>query len=53
MRRVARGRVISDEKCVYLVNHNQRERWVLSGEDLPLVPRQDLFGQKVMICVWF
>ena len=36
--------VTSDEKWVYLVNHNRQKRWV---------PRQDRFGNKVMICVWW
>lgn len=36
--------VISDERSIYLANHNRQKRWV---------PRQDYFGRKVMICVWW
>ena len=45
--------VTSDEKWIYLVNHNRQKRWVLRGQDPPSVPRQDQFGRKVMICVWW
>ena len=36
--------VTSDEKWVYLVNHNRQKQ---------RVPRQDRFSKKVMICVWW
>lgn len=45
--------VTSDEKWVYLVNHNRQKRWVPRGQNPPSVPRQDHFGTKVMICVWW
>lgn len=45
--------VTSDEKWVYLVNHNRSKRWVPRGQATPSVPRQDRFGRKVMICVWW
>ncbi|CAF4613011.1 unnamed protein product, partial [Rotaria socialis] len=45
--------VTSDEKWVYLVNHNRQKRWVPRGQNPPSVPRQNRFGKKVMICVWW
>jgi histone-lysine N-methyltransferase SETMAR len=45
--------VTSDEKWVYLVNHNRQKRWVPRGQNPPSVPRQDRLGKKVMICVWW
>ncbi|CAF4758556.1 unnamed protein product, partial [Rotaria sp. Silwood2] len=45
--------VTSDEKWVYLVNHNLQKRWVPRGQDPPSVPHQDSIAKKVMICVWW
>ncbi|CAF1237776.1 unnamed protein product [Didymodactylos carnosus] len=45
--------VTSDEKWIFLVNHNRQKQWVPQGQDPPSVPRQDRFGKKVMICVWW
>ncbi|CAF3228652.1 unnamed protein product [Rotaria socialis] len=36
--------VTSDEKGVYLINHNRQKQWVPRG--------QNRFGKKVMICAW-
>jgi histone-lysine N-methyltransferase SETMAR len=45
--------VTSDEKWVYLVNHNRDKRWVQKGQETPSVPKHNRFGKKVMICVWW
>src|SRR5689334_10677185 len=45
--------VTSDEKWVYLVNHDRSKRWVPKGQTSPSVPKQNQFGKKVMICVWW
>jgi histone-lysine N-methyltransferase SETMAR len=45
--------VTSDEKWLYLVNHNRDKRWVQKGQATPSVPKQDRFGKKVMLCVWW
>ena len=45
--------VTSDEKWVYLVNHDRSKRWVPRDQSAPSVPRQNRFGEKVMLCVWW
>ena len=45
--------VTSDEKWVYLVNHDRSKRWVLKGQTPPSVPKQNQFERKIMICVWW
>jgi histone-lysine N-methyltransferase SETMAR len=45
--------VTSDEKWVFLVNHDRSKRWTPKGQTPPSVPRQNRFGKKVMICVWW
>jgi histone-lysine N-methyltransferase SETMAR len=45
--------VTSDEKWVYLVNHDRSKRWVPKGQTPPSVPKQNQFGKKIMICVWW
>lgn len=45
--------VTSDEKWVYLVNHDRSKRWVQKGQTPPSVPKQNQFGRKIMICVWW
>lgn len=45
--------VTSDEKWVYLINLNRQKKWVPRGQAPPSVPRQDRFGKKVMISVWW
>ena len=43
----------SDEKWVYLVNHDWQKKWVPRGQDPPSVPHQNRFSKKIMICVWW
>ncbi|CAF4638132.1 unnamed protein product, partial [Didymodactylos carnosus] len=38
--------VTSDEKWVFLVNHNRQKQWIPRGQNLASVPRQDRFGKK-------
>lgn len=45
--------VTSDEKWVYLVQHNRDKRWVQKGQETPSIPKHDRFGKKVMLCVWW
>jgi histone-lysine N-methyltransferase SETMAR len=45
--------VTCDEKWIFLNNPDTRKKWVLQGEDLPSVVRQDRFGKKVMLSVWW
>lgn len=45
--------VTSDEKWVYLVNHDKKRQWVPRGTSGVSVPRQNKFGKKAMISVWW
>ena len=45
--------VTSDEKWVYLVNHDRSKRWVPKGQTRPSIPMQNQCGKKIMICVWW
>jgi histone-lysine N-methyltransferase SETMAR len=45
--------VTSDEKWIFLVNHDRGKRWVQKGQDTPSVPKHNRFGKKVMLCVWW
>lgn len=45
--------VTSDEKWIFLVNHDRWKKWVKRGQHLPSVPRPNRFGRKVMLCVWW
>ena len=45
--------VTSDEKWIFLVNHNRDKQWVQKGQETPSVPKQNRFGKKVMLCVWW
>ncbi|CAF4468234.1 unnamed protein product, partial [Didymodactylos carnosus] len=44
--RLCKRIVTSDEKRVFLVNHNRQKQYVPRGQDPPSVPRQDRFGKK-------
>jgi hypothetical protein len=45
--------VTCDEKWVFLVNRDRSRRWVPRDQNPPSVARQDHFGNKVMLCVWW
>jgi histone-lysine N-methyltransferase SETMAR len=45
--------VTCDEKWVFLVNRDRSRRWVPRDQNPPPVARQDRFGKKVMLCVWW
>ena len=45
--------ITSDEKWVYLVNHNRQKKWVQRDEQPPSVPKPNQFDKKAMICVWW
>lgn len=45
--------VTSDEKWIYLVNHNRERRWVFKDKSPPSLPRQARFARKVLLCVWW
>lgn len=45
--------ITSDEKWVYLNNHDRRPKWILQGEQRPSVPQKQRFLKKAMICVWW
>lgn len=45
--------VTCDEKWVFLVNHDRSRRWVPRDQSPSPVVRQDHFGKKVMLCVWW
>jgi histone-lysine N-methyltransferase SETMAR len=40
--------VTSDEKWIFLVNHNRQKKWVPKRQTPPSVPKQNRFGKKVM-----
>ncbi|CAF3284141.1 unnamed protein product [Rotaria sp. Silwood2] len=42
-----------DEKWIFLVNRDRFRRWVPRDQNPPPVARQDLFGKKVTLCVWW
>jgi [histone H3]-lysine36 N-dimethyltransferase SETMAR len=45
--------VTSDEKWIYLVNHNREKCWVPKGQYPPSVPRQSRFARKILLSVWW
>ena len=45
--------VTSDEKWIFMVNHNRQRRWVHRDESPPSVPCHNRFGEKVLLCVWW
>ena len=45
--------VTSDEKWVYLINHDESKRWIPKGQTHPSVAKQNKFGKTIMICVWW
>lgn len=45
--------VTNDEKWIYFVNNNRLKQWVKFGEEPEPVIRQDRFGKKVMLSVWW
>jgi histone-lysine N-methyltransferase SETMAR len=44
--------VTCDEKWIFLNNPDKRKQWVYPGQEVAVV-KQDRFGQKVMLCVWW
>lgn len=45
--------VTGDEKWIFLSNPDKRKQWVRRNQDSVPVVRQDRFGKKVMLCVWW
>ena len=45
--------VTSNEKWIHLVNHNCRKCWVPKDQAPPQIPRQERFGIKIMLCIWW
>ena len=45
--------VTSDEKWIFLRNPDKSKQWVPYDQDATPVARQDRFGEKVMLCVWW
>ena len=45
--------VTGDEKWIFLRNTDRKKQWVPRGEQAQPILRQDRFGQKVMISVWW
>ena len=45
--------ITDDEKWVFLRNSDRKDQWVPQGEQTLSIVRQDRFGQKVMIYVWW
>lgn len=45
--------ITCDEKLIFLVNNNKKKQWVKRGQETVPVVRQDRFGKKVMISVWW
>jgi [histone H3]-lysine36 N-dimethyltransferase SETMAR len=45
--------ITCDEKWIFLVNHNRTKQWVKRGQQTQPIVRQDRFGKKVMLCVWW
>jgi histone-lysine N-methyltransferase SETMAR len=46
--------VTCDEKWIFLVNRDRSKRWIPRDQNPPpLVARQDRFGKKVMLHVWW
>jgi len=44
--------VTGDEKWIFLRNPDKRKQWVSPGQEFG-VAKQDRFGKKVMLCVWW
>lgn len=45
--------VTGDEKWVFLRNPDNRKQWAKRGQDTQAQAKQDRFGKKVMLCVWW
>jgi [histone H3]-lysine36 N-dimethyltransferase SETMAR len=45
--------VTGDEKWVFLRNPDNRKQWVPRGQDTQAQVKQDRFGKKVMLSVWW
>ena len=45
--------VTCDKKWIYFVNNNRLKQWVKRGQEPEPVIRQDHFGKKVMLSVWW
>lgn len=51
--RFIRRIVTCDEKWIYFYNPNRRYQWLEPGQKPKAVPKQDRFGKKIMLCVWW
>lgn len=45
--------ITSDEKWIFLKNPTNRKQWVQQGQAAQAEVRQDRFGKKIMLCVWW
>jgi histone-lysine N-methyltransferase SETMAR len=45
--------VTCDEKWIFLRNPDKRKQWVAGSQEAQPMVRQDRFGHKVMLCVWW
>ncbi len=43
--------VTGDEKWIYLENPKKKKYWLNPGQAAPQVPKRDIHGKKVLLCV--
>jgi hypothetical protein len=51
--RVIKRTVTCDEKLIYLNNPDLQKQWLDRGELPVIVAKRELFGKKVLLCVWW
>lgn len=45
--------ITGDEKWVYYDNPKRRKSWVSRGEASTSVPKRNIHGSKIMLCIWW
>lgn len=45
--------ITGDEKWIYFKNPNKENQWLFPGQPAVQVAKQERFGHKVMLCVWW
>lgn len=45
--------VTGDEKWVFYDNPSNRKQWLSEGQDPQEVPKRNIHGKKLMLCVWW
>ena len=46
-------KILGCPKCLQTIEKNQDKQWVQKGQETPSIPKQNPFGKKVMLCIWW